>query len=282
MKQVAPHIAVFIGLLHVSFASAQDVASFKATIRPFLDAHCIDCHGPDVKKANLRLDELKVDFADPDVARAWIKVLDRVHSGEMPPMKRPRPDKKEIAAVTQWLRSTLHEASLQTQRKQGRVVLRRLNRTEYETTLRDLLGPQVQVQDLLPEDSSAAGFDNVSAVLDVSAVHLLRYQEAAEKALRSANPTPPAADPVKVRRGGMFGRGGTVEEISLRMSECVLRLKVDHGSVVATRDREVGGIVLKHEQIGLDEWVETASRELTELARSSETARLALERMLTD
>ena len=57
----------------------------------------------------------------------------------MPPKKRPRPDPKDAAAVTQWLHALLHESSLQTQRKQGRVVLRRLNRTEYETTLRDLL-----------------------------------------------------------------------------------------------------------------------------------------------
>ncbi|MBI3824259.1 MAG: DUF1592 domain-containing protein, partial [Planctomycetes bacterium] len=203
MNRIIACLAVVAGLMHGSIVSAQDVAvSFKATVRPFLEAHCVDCHGPEVKKAGLRLDELKVDFADADAARSWIKVLDKVHSGAMPPPKRPRPDKKEIAAVTQWLGTTLHEASLQTQRKQGRVVLRRLNRTEYETTLRDLLGPQVDVKDLLPEDSSAAGFDNVSAVLDVSAVHLLRYQEAAEKALRSAIPTRPAVASVKVRRTG--------------------------------------------------------------------------------
>jgi mono/diheme cytochrome c family protein len=194
---------IVIVLAHAPAASAQDRASsFKATVKPFLDAHCVDCHGPNVKKAGLRLDELKADFADSAAAPQWIKVLDRIDSGEMPPKGRQRPDPKSAGAVTQFLRTALHEASLETQRKQGRVVLRRLNRTEYETTLRDLLGPQVDVKDLLPEDSSAAGFDNVSAVLDVSAVHLLRYQEAAEKALRSAIPTRPAADLAKHRRSG--------------------------------------------------------------------------------
>src|SRR5262249_14277009 len=83
----------------------------------------------------------------------------------------------------------------------GRVVLRRLNRTEYETTLRDLLGTNVEVRDLLPDDNVAAGFDNVSAVLDVSAAHLLRYQDAAEKALRTVIPNRPQAE-FKERRTG--------------------------------------------------------------------------------
>ena len=184
--------------------TAQEIAaSFKAKIQPFLQEHCIDCHGPRTSKAGLRLDELKADFADSLTATQWIKVLDKVHGGEMPPRNRPRPDAKELTAITQSLQAALHEASLQTQRKQGRVVLRRLNRTEYETTLRDLLSSTlIEVKDLLPEDSSAAGFDNVSSVLDVSAVHLLRYQEAADKALRTVIPNRPALPSIKQRRSG--------------------------------------------------------------------------------
>src|SRR5436190_12801147 len=93
----------------VAAASAQDrVAAFKAKIKPFLEAHCIECHGPDTKKAGLRLDELKADFADARTAGQWIKVLDKVHSGEMPPRKRQRPEAKDLAAVTHWLRAALH------------------------------------------------------------------------------------------------------------------------------------------------------------------------------
>ena len=188
---------------HATTVSAQnDAVAFNGTIKPFLEAHCTTCHGPDTQKAGLRLDQLKADFADASTASQWIKVLDKVHAGDMPPRNRKRPDAKETAAVTQWLHATLHEVSLQMQLKQGRVVLRRLNRTEYETTLRDLLDPSIEVKDLLPEDSSAAGFDNVSAVLDVSSVHLLRYQEAADRALRAAIPTRPAVPSAKLRRSG--------------------------------------------------------------------------------
>lgn len=193
---------IILTVVHGPASLGQDVAaSFKA-IKPFLETHCIDCHGPDTQKAGLRLHELKPDFADSAAFSQWIKVLDKIHSGAMPPKSRPRPDARDAAAVVHWLTSTLHQASLQTQLAQGRVVLRRLNRTEYETTLRDLLGAPVEVKDLLPEDSSAAGFDNVSAVLDVSAVHLLRYQEAADKALRAVIPNRPAPPSARLRRSG--------------------------------------------------------------------------------
>ncbi len=99
------------------------------------------------------------------------------------------------------LQRQLHDASLARQRREGRVVLRRLNRTEYETTLRDLLATPVEVKDLLPDDNIAAGFDNVSAVLDVSPVHLLRYQDAAEKAVRAVIPNRPQVA-IKERRTG--------------------------------------------------------------------------------
>ena len=95
----------------------------------------------------------------------------------------------------------MHDASLARQRREGRVALRRLNRTEYETTLRDLLATPIEVKDLLPDDNIAAGFDNVSAVLDISPTHLLRYQDAAEKAVRAVIPKRPLVS-IRERRTG--------------------------------------------------------------------------------
>jgi mono/diheme cytochrome c family protein len=184
--------AVVALLLFTQDSSAQDAtATFQAKIRPFLDAHCTDCHGPEVKKAGLRLDELKLDFADPKTLALWIKAHDKMAQGEMPPKKRARPPQAELDQVTHWLYQQLHAHSREKQEKEGRVVLRRLNCTEYENTLRDLLGVNVSVKSLLPEDNTAAGFDNVSAALDISAAHLLCYQQAAEKAILAAIPVAP-------------------------------------------------------------------------------------------
>ena len=174
-------------------ADAQERNAFEASFRQFADKHCVECHGPEVQKRKLRLDKLPLTLDDRDVAATWVKVLDRLARGDMPPKGQPRPPEKDTRVVLAGLQQQLHDASLAQQRREGRVVLRRLNRTEYETTLRDLFGTQVEVKDMLPDDNESAGFDKVSAVLDVSSAHLLRYQDAAEQAIRSVIPNRPQA-----------------------------------------------------------------------------------------
>jgi cytochrome c553 len=185
-------VVVTVGALIVGTAQGENTAaSFNASVMPLISAHCTDCHGEDVQKAGLRLDTLPANLHDDVVMATWVKVLDKLAAGEMPPKKRERPPQKEIDAATQWLARELRDSSLDRQQKHGRVVLRRLNATEYENTLRDLLGTQVELKELLPEDNSSAGFDNVSAVLDLSATHLLRFQDAAERAILSTIPVHP-------------------------------------------------------------------------------------------
>ena len=162
----------------------------------FIDKHCVDCHGAETQKAGLRLDTLAADFHDEKTAETWTRVYDKLVAGEMPPKKRERPQPQEIEAATAFLHAQLHAASLERQQKKGRVIVRRLNGTEYENTVRDLLGTNVALKEMLPEDNTTAGFDNVSSGLDLSATHFLLYQEAAAKAVRSVIPDP-SADPVQ-------------------------------------------------------------------------------------
>lgn len=196
--------ALFVSLMlftRASSAVAPQNDTLEALFRPFAERHCVSCHGSEVQRRKLRLDRLPDSFADRDTAATWSKVLDRLGKGDMPPQGKERPPEKEKLAVLAALKGELHKASLVRQQSEGRVVLRRLNRVEYESTLRDLLGTPVEVKDLLPEDGISAGFDNVSTALDVSATHLLRYQQTAEKALRSVIPNRPAVT-MKQRRTG--------------------------------------------------------------------------------
>jgi mono/diheme cytochrome c family protein len=173
-------------------AAAKDPAQpFAPALKPYLEAHCLDCHGPDSQRAGLRLDTLPVDLREQAAMSAWVKVRDKVSAGDMPPKKRERPPQADSESVVRALDQALHAASLDRQQKQGRVGVRRLNSTEFENTVRDLVGTKINLKDLLPEDGTSAGFDNVSATLDISATHLLRYQEAAEKAIMSVVPTRP-------------------------------------------------------------------------------------------
>jgi len=182
-------LASVLLLLGCATALADDPLQVDSGVRSFMQQHCTDCHGADTAEGGFRIDRLSNDLQDRQASQRWVKVLDKVKSGQMPPADAEQPMVKQVEDFTASLSQALHVASFARQQREGRVVLRRLNRNEYETTLRDLLGPQVDVQDLLPDDNIAAGFDNVSAVLDVSAVHLLRYQEAAENAVRSVIPT---------------------------------------------------------------------------------------------
>jgi mono/diheme cytochrome c family protein len=188
----AASVLLFAFALTSPVARAEEpAASFKTKVKPLIEAHCADCHGPDVQKAKLRLDNLSPDLRDERTAATWALVHDKLVSGAMPPKKRERPERAELHAATTWLQTNLHAASLEHQQKHGRVAVRRLNGTEYESTIRDLLGTRVKLKELLPEDNSAAGFDNIGAVLDVSSTHQLLYLEAAEKAVLSVVPPHP-------------------------------------------------------------------------------------------
>src|SRR5262245_43845586 len=103
-------IAAALMLCFAGTSRAQD-ASFPAQIKPFLEPHCFDCHGPVVKKAGLRLDELKPDFADVRTAEIWTKVHDKLAQGLMPPPKRERPPQADLSRTTQWLNRELHAQS---------------------------------------------------------------------------------------------------------------------------------------------------------------------------
>src|SRR5262249_55056391 len=81
--------------MSAGLAPGQQQDSFETGFRRFADRHCVSCHGPDVQKRKLRLDKLPATFVDKDTAATWIKVLDRVSRGEMPPKGKPRPTEQE-------------------------------------------------------------------------------------------------------------------------------------------------------------------------------------------
>lgn len=207
MNRFALPAFVLLTLAGASTATGQEATEFSGKVRPFIEAHCLGCHGPDVQKAGLRLDTLGTNLTDEADFSKWVRVHDKVAAGKMPPRKSDQPPAAEAAAFTKQLHDQLHKTSLARQQAKGRVLVRRLNATEYENTLRELVGTQVRVKEMLPDENPVSGFDNVSSGLDFSATHLLLYQEAAEKAVLSAVPQHPPF-PFKERRLGKdFERG---------------------------------------------------------------------------
>jgi hypothetical protein len=182
----------FIAVLLLIFASWRlagprppKVDAGTRTPRDFLATHCYSCHNTQTKKGNLDLTTLKSDYADPDIFAVWVKVHDRVHEKEMPPLSARLPEDGARAAFLKSIAQPLLAADAARVLKEGRAVWRRMNRYEYENSLRDLLGaPWLQIKELLPEDGEAYRFNKVGEALGVSHVQMSRYLMAAEHALR--------------------------------------------------------------------------------------------------
>jgi mono/diheme cytochrome c family protein len=155
--------------------------------REFLKANCFACHNATTKEGKLDLTALKFDPNNAQTFATWVKVHDRVRDGEMPPKGMPRPAAASQAAFLKAIAAPMISADEARARREGRSIWRRMNRYEYENTLRDLLdAPWLQIMEMLPEDGEAYRFNKVGKALDVSYVHMSRYLAAAEYALREA------------------------------------------------------------------------------------------------
>ena len=165
--------------------AAGDSAAVSPDVASFFKESCVKCHGEKKSKGNLRLDQLDADLTKAATFQRWQTILDQMQSGEMPPDDERRPDAVKLAAATRAISAQLDAAAAK-HRAEGRVVLRRLNRVEYENTVRDLFVVDVSVKENLPEDAVAQGFDNVGAALNISPVLMERYLEAADAVVTAA------------------------------------------------------------------------------------------------
>jgi hypothetical protein len=144
----------------------------------FFKQHCVRCHGAEKQEAELRLDTPQTD---PQV---WLAIADRLELGEMPPEDQPRPVAAEVTAMV--LGAKVHATQ---HANSGQVVLRRLNRTQYRNTLRDLLKIDTFVEDpteAFPADDVKEGFDNLGDTLQMSDFLMRQYLEVARRAIAIA------------------------------------------------------------------------------------------------
>ncbi|MCB1089349.1 MAG: DUF1587 domain-containing protein, partial [Verrucomicrobiae bacterium] len=189
-------------------------------------------------------------FGNPDLFARWVKVHDRIASGEMPPKKKPRPETAETEAVTTWLSSALVEAEKATLDAEGRTGIRRLTRSEYENTVRDLFDlPGIALKSGLPADGSAHGFDKNSDALDISHVNLAKYLEAADKALDLAIATQPEAP--KQERYRLSLAGNYEPNIMLMQGDAVLLRDKRHDPEFPPAGKFAHVNQGAHEQLGI-------------------------------
>ncbi|HSU69421.1 MAG TPA: DUF1592 domain-containing protein, partial [Tepidisphaeraceae bacterium] len=170
----------------LAMAGTCAAAELPQTARAFINQHCTDCHDSDTRKGDLDLTTLPPQLDDPALEARWILAYDRVQRGEMPPKRKTSLSPADRNQFLQSLGGFLSDHDAARQALTGRVVLRRLNRVEYENTVHELLKIDTPLADLLPEDAAADGFDNVSQALRLSAAQIDGYLQAADKALDAA------------------------------------------------------------------------------------------------
>jgi hypothetical protein len=167
--------------------AADDVprATMHVRHRVLLQKHCSSCHGTEEQEGNFRVDDLPLTITDIETAERWQKVLNALNSGEMPPEdEEPLPNEAktdfldDLASVMVAARKSLGD-------RKGVITMRRLNRREYRNTLRELLGVEINVNDL-PSDSGSGNFDTVGSNLFMSANQFEQYLALGREALDEA------------------------------------------------------------------------------------------------
>jgi hypothetical protein len=165
----------------------------------FIEEYCANCHDAETKKGGLDLTAFAWNLEDRNNFQQWVKVVDQVANGEMPPKKKARPEPAAAQAFVAALGHELRSFEIQRQAQSGRAVLRRLNRVEYEHTMHDLLGIDTPLATLLPADSSMHGFDTVAEGLRLSTLQMEKYLEAADLAIDAAIDFGPEPERLKKR-----------------------------------------------------------------------------------
>lgn len=177
-------LIVFVGFL--PSVAADEASPSDDLAQEFFSRHCQSCHAPAKPKGKLDLQNLSRDFSDRENRGRWLAAVEQLKAGTMPPEGEPQPPAEEVQRLIDWINERVQLAEAAHSATQGRVVLRRLSRAEYANTVRDLLGAEVDLSDLLPVDASAGGFDNNAEALHVSSYLMESYLAAADRVLDAA------------------------------------------------------------------------------------------------
>ena len=185
---------------------------FKKAVVPFFEEYCIRCHGPEKSKGKISLHTLDGDLSAGLEPERWEEVLEMLESGEMPPEDEDQPNETDRMLIADWIESGLRDYVKKASKAAVPTTTRRLTNFEYQNTMRDLLGFELELAKDLPVDPDKPyHFNNTAKMMMVGPDQLVRYKEAARKAMASAivDPAKPEIHRVSSRwEHGKPGKGG--------------------------------------------------------------------------
>lgn len=169
----------------VAWAADASGSVYSSKVVPFLTKYCTSCHGGMKASGGLALDVYTSEAHARRDRQTWESVQHVLMAQEMPPKKKPQPTEEEKTAFLAAVEELL-TVNCQSARHPGRVTLRRLNRAEYNNTIRDLCGVDFHPADDFPADDVGYGFDTIGDVLSIQPLLLEKYLAAADKILDQA------------------------------------------------------------------------------------------------
>ncbi len=219
--------------------------TYDGDVAPTIERFCLDCHDPSTRRGGIVLVGLD---GDGPSAETWGRVADALRSASMPPSGRPRPSTADLAAIGEWIDAEVFRCSAN-DRDPGRVTMRRLDRAEYDNTIRDLIGLDLRLADAFPADDVGYGFDNIGDVLSMPPVLMEKYLDAADRAIEAAlrsplawsrlmNPAPDAIPPA-LRKPTFAARTEPVKRIGRPASPPPVPPVEDPETIALRRARDV-------------------------------------------
>lgn len=191
-----PPILTALALLPAALPTDLPAASSPTTDPPAADSaegvralfktYCLECHAGEKPEGRVNLSKLLDQGTTPGNRKRWVRVMDNVEGGTMPPDDYPQPADDEVEALRAWVEAALEKVDCGQVVDPGRVTIRRLNRTEYNNTIRDLVGIDFHPADDFPSDDVGYGFDNIGDVLTLPPILMEKYLAAAETIAKRA------------------------------------------------------------------------------------------------
>ena len=177
-----------LGLMFLGLSSRAAAADFAKDIQPLLKTYCYDCHGEKRQKGEVDLSKFPNEAAFYRNPKLWEKVHEQIHLGEMPPKNKKQLSAEEKDRMETWIKRTLAGIDdTKIEKNPGYVVSHRLNRAEYNNTVRDLFGVTNRPADKFPSDGGGGGgFDNNADTLFIPPILMERYLAAASEVLDAA------------------------------------------------------------------------------------------------
>ncbi len=168
-------------------ARSDPASSFDA-LQPIFAKYCLKCHSAAKARGDLNLEGFKDRASALAKPKVWEKVNEYLHGGMMPPKGKPKPSEAELDTIYAWIDADVLKVVCKPNEPKdpGRVTIRRLNRAEYDNTIRDLLGVSIHPADDFPSDDIGYGFDNIGDVLSMSPILTEKYLAAAEAVVAAA------------------------------------------------------------------------------------------------